>query len=150
MRALHSGPQLTLFLLRQEFWIIGDRNLIRKVFHNYEVCARQNAVGLSLLMGDLPAHRVNLCRVFLHTGLDYAGSIQVKSTKGSQKAYIALFICLSTKAVHLELVSDYSQRDFCQPLRDLFSVEDYHQIYTAIMARTSKVLIKILEEIFRL
>ena len=63
--------------------------------------------------GDLPAARVNrTASAFIHTGLDYADPITIQTTAGreykSQKAYIALFICFTTKALHLELVSDYT------------------------------------------
>lgn len=32
-RLLHSGPQLLLSNLRKRFWILGGRNLIRKITH---------------------------------------------------------------------------------------------------------------------
>ncbi|XP_071578599.1 uncharacterized protein [Temnothorax nylanderi] len=55
-------------------------------------------------------------RAFEHTGVDYAGPILVRSAKGrghkAHKAYIALFICMTTKAIHLELISDYSSAAF--------------------------------------
>lgn len=68
-------------------------------------------------MGDLPESRVNrTVRAFIHTGVDYAGPIAIRIAPGrghkSQKAYIALFVCLTTKAIHLELVSDYSSTTF--------------------------------------
>ncbi|XP_011865588.1 PREDICTED: uncharacterized protein LOC105560785 [Vollenhovia emeryi] len=68
-------------------------------------------------MGDLPEARVSsAARSFLHSGLDYAGPIQIRASAGrgitSRKAYIALFICLATKAIHLELVGDYSTQAF--------------------------------------
>ncbi|KYN08018.1 hypothetical protein ALC62_01007 [Cyphomyrmex costatus] len=68
-------------------------------------------------MGDLPEARVNrVSRAFIHSGVDYAGPIALRSAPGrghkSHKVYIALFICLTTKAIHLELVSDYSAATF--------------------------------------
>ncbi|XP_011698520.1 PREDICTED: uncharacterized protein LOC105456273 [Wasmannia auropunctata] len=68
-------------------------------------------------MGDLPEPRVNRAsRAFLHTGVDYAGPIVVRTAPGrghrSQKAYIAVFVCMTTKAIHLELVSDYTSPTF--------------------------------------
>ncbi|KAL6416444.1 hypothetical protein ACFW04_013469 [Cataglyphis niger] len=72
-------------------------------------------------MGDLPRLRVTPARPFLRTGVDYAGPIQLRTTKGrghrSYKAFIAVFVCLSTKAVHLEVVSDYSADAFLAALR---------------------------------
>jgi len=68
-------------------------------------------------MGNLPALRVSPPeRCFLHCGLDYAGPIQIRASSGrgitSRKAYIALFVCLATRAIHLELVGDYSTNAF--------------------------------------
>ncbi|XP_011861755.1 PREDICTED: uncharacterized protein LOC105558592, partial [Vollenhovia emeryi] len=55
-------------------------------------------------------------RCFASTGVDYAGPIKVRSSSGrgikSHKAYVALFICLATRAIHIELVSDYSTGAF--------------------------------------
>jgi len=68
-------------------------------------------------MDDLPAAGINrTIRAFVHTGVDYAGPIAVRTTPGrehkSQKAYITLFICLMIKALHLELIRDYTSLIF--------------------------------------
>lgn len=67
-------------------------------------------------MGSLPAPRINMSRAFEHTGVDYAGPIQMRVLKGrgnrSYKGYIAIFICLCTKAVHIEAVSDLTAQAF--------------------------------------
>lgn len=80
------------------------------------MCVRHRAVLATQRMAALPAYRVQRQRAFQHVGLDYAGPISVKTSKGrghhAHKAYIALFVCLTTKAVHLELVSDYSTPTF--------------------------------------
>lgn len=67
-------------------------------------------------MADYPCERVTVSRPFTYTGVDYAGPIVLKptgirSTK-TFKGYIALFVCFSTKAYHLELVSDLSSDAF--------------------------------------
>ncbi|XP_044598636.1 uncharacterized protein LOC123274906 [Cotesia glomerata] len=67
-------------------------------------------------MGQLPIHRVTPFRPFLHTGVDYAGPFMLKTWRGRNareyKAYIALFVCESTSAIHLELVTDYTTNAF--------------------------------------
>lgn len=67
-------------------------------------------------MADLPPARVTSMRAFLHTGIDYAGPFLVRNSPGrgykTHKAYIALFVCLCTRAIHLELVHDYSSPAF--------------------------------------
>ncbi|KYM95091.1 hypothetical protein ALC62_14274 [Cyphomyrmex costatus] len=59
---------------------------------------------------------LRLFRAFLHCGLDYAGPVPVRLNSGrgykSQKAYIGVFVCMTTRAIHLDLVSDYTTPAF--------------------------------------
>ncbi|XP_011707599.1 PREDICTED: uncharacterized protein LOC105462593 [Wasmannia auropunctata] len=116
-RAIHGGPQLTLALLREKFWILRARSLVRAVLYQCVTCTRERAQVPTELMGDLPSVRVTRAtRAFQHTGVDYAGPVLVRTTRGrghkAHKAYIAVLICMTTKAIHLELVSDYSTSAF--------------------------------------
>lgn len=43
LRCLHGGVQSTLFLLRQNFWVIGGKNLVRKIIHECVICIKQSA-----------------------------------------------------------------------------------------------------------
>ncbi|XP_049886828.1 uncharacterized protein LOC126381383 [Pectinophora gossypiella] len=74
-------------------------------------------------MGNLPAIRVTPSRPFAHTGVDYTGYVDVKLNRGKgvkvTKGYIAIFVCLSTKAVHIELVLDLSSQAFIAALKRL-------------------------------
>ncbi|XP_025156696.1 uncharacterized protein LOC112589053 [Harpegnathos saltator] len=117
LRTLHAGPELTLASLRNEYWILRARAVVRAVLHRCVKCARARAELPAELMGHLPQVRVTRSeRAFTHTGIDYAGPIAIRTTRGrgckSHKAYIALFICMTIKAVHIELVNDYSTAAF--------------------------------------
>lgn len=85
------------------------------------ICVQWRAATQQQIKGDLPRLRVTPARPFLHTKVDYASPIQLRTTKGhgyrAHKAFIAVFMCLSTKAVHLEVVSDYSADAFLTVLR---------------------------------
>ena len=58
-------------------------------------------------IGRSPAERVTPSRPFTKTGLDFAGPLTLKSSmsRSTRKAYIFIFVCFATKAVHIELVS---------------------------------------------
>ena len=62
-------------------------------------------------MADLPTERVTPSRPFTHCGIDFAGHFLVKNGETENKVYIAIFVCMSTKAVHMELVSSLSKDD---------------------------------------
>ncbi|XP_025267780.1 uncharacterized protein LOC112639101 [Camponotus floridanus] len=124
-RALHGGTQLTLSLIRQQYWIPQGRALVKEAILRCLPCVRWRAATPQQLMGDLPRERVVPARPFLHTGVDYAGPIQLRTTKGrghrSYKAFVAVFVCLASRAVHLEVVSDYTAEAFLAALRQFVS-----------------------------
>lgn len=109
---LHGGQQLTMAHLRQEYWILGANQSVRKHIHQCTTCVRYRATTRTQLMGNLPTDRVTPSRAFSHTGIDYAGPIWLKTsrlrTAKMEKGYIAVFVCLATKAIHLEAVSELS------------------------------------------
>lgn len=86
-------------------------------------------------MGQLPLTRVTPSRAFTHTGLDYAGPLTLKTWKGrgakTQKAWICIFVCLTTSAVHLEVVSDYSTDGFIATYKQFISRRGIpHSLYS--------------------
>jgi len=71
-------------------------------------------------MGQLPPLGVTQARPFLNSGVDYCGPFKIHYKIRGKKphtAYIAIFCCISTKAVHLELVSDLTTEAFWAALR---------------------------------
>lgn len=118
---LHGGAQSVLAAIRLKYWPIDGKNTVKKILRNCIRCCRSNPVMLNNIMGDLPVNRINFSRPFTHTGVDFFGpfNLLVKRIRGarSHKAYVAIFICLSVKAVHLELVNDLSSESFIAALR---------------------------------
>ncbi|XP_024867335.1 uncharacterized protein LOC112451741 [Temnothorax curvispinosus] len=72
-------------------------------------------------MADLPADRVRQAKQFSITGVDYAGPFSVynRRSRGATpfKAYVCLFVCFTTKAVHLELAFSLTTESFLSALR---------------------------------
>ncbi|XP_011699154.1 PREDICTED: uncharacterized protein LOC105456646 [Wasmannia auropunctata] len=115
-RMLHDRTQLTLGSLRQRFWIPGGRAAVRHHIYRCLPCVRWRAATPRSLMGNLSSPRVRISRAFANTGVDYAGPIWLRTSKGrghkAHKGFLAIFVCLSTRAVHLEVVSDYTTEAF--------------------------------------
>ena len=118
--ARHGGLTLTLSLLRENYWVVHARGRVKYAIRTCVICKRVNPTLATQLMGDLPSERCTPSRPFTHAGVDYAGPLKYRSAKGrghsTQKAWIVIFVCLSTKAVHLDLVTDYSSKAFLATL----------------------------------
>ena len=116
LRTMHGGTQLTLNYIRNNYWIVGGRAPIRSFILKCVKCTRYRQSRAQQLMGQLPSERITPSRPFLHSGVDYAGPFTIKTWKGKNaktyKAYMVLFVCFSTSAIHLELVTDYTTEAF--------------------------------------
>lgn len=72
-------------------------------------------------MGNLPAVRINQSRVFSKIGIDFCGPFYTKErlryNRAKIKSYVAVFICMSTKAIHIEVVRDLTTQSFLASLK---------------------------------
>ncbi|XP_076660720.1 uncharacterized protein LOC143364103 [Halictus rubicundus] len=119
-RLLHAGGQQTLASLHSRYWIISGRRIVRKVLRRCVTCFRTGPVSAQPLMGNLPADRVTPARPFHTCGVDYAGPLLVVDrgrSRTARKAYICIFVCMATKAIHLELAVDLTTDAFISCLR---------------------------------
>ncbi|XP_055622906.1 uncharacterized protein LOC129766405 [Toxorhynchites rutilus septentrionalis] len=124
LKLLHGGGRLLLSIIREEFWPLHGRQLVRSTTRNCFRCVRQNPQPYQQQIGQLPASRVTPSRSFSVTGVDYAGPLYMKPVHkkaAPAKAYLCLFVCFVTKAVHLELVGDLSTKGFLAALRRFIS-----------------------------
>lgn len=67
-------------------------------------------------MGNLPPARIRQAIPFAHTGIDFCGAFFIKKKKYRNrnriKVYICVFVRMSVKAIHLEVVSDLTSDGF--------------------------------------
>ena len=115
-RALHGGFRVTYCHVISRAWIIGGKRMVRDYLRSCMICSRTMSRPMNQAMAPLPSARVQPSRAFSRTGTDYAGPFQILSAKGrgirSTKGYVAVFVCMSTKAIHLELVGDLTTTSF--------------------------------------
>ena len=109
---LHCGSNDLACCIRQRYWVPQIRVLCRSVVHESVKCLK--VVGKPYSQQPFPAlpeDRVLQSKPFTVTGVDYTGALSIKNT-ASCKAYIALFTCAVTRAVHLEVVEDNYEQEF--------------------------------------
>lgn len=119
-RNFHTGITSTFNLSRQKYWILKGRRVVRELINKCVICYKGNPKVLNQIMGNLPKQRITPSRPFNHCGIDYAGPIFIKSRQGrgasKLKSYIAVFVCLATKAIHLETVGNLTTESFISAL----------------------------------
>uniref|UniRef100_A0A7I4Z4F9 Reverse transcriptase domain-containing protein n=1 Tax=Haemonchus contortus TaxID=6289 RepID=A0A7I4Z4F9_HAECO len=107
---MHCGRIHVLSLLRMRFWVPKPSAKVRKIFSQCEVCKREQGLPFPRPpMAPLPRDRSVICKPFQHVGCDYIGPF---TTDNNEKAYIALYTCLTTRTIHLELVDNLSASAF--------------------------------------
>ena len=103
---LHVGPTALLALISLQYHIVGAKNLTKSVSRTCIRCKKVYARTCTQQIGQLP--------------LAAAGPIMIKRgytrVRTLEKTYICLFICMATKAIHLEVVRDLSSAGFLAAL----------------------------------
>ena len=112
--SMHHGVETTLAQIRSKYWIVKGRKSVKEVLRNCVTCTRYQGLPMRPPPSpDLPDFRVeHSAHAFQATGLDFAGPLFVKGPARNNKTYILLSTCASSRAVHLELVTNMSVDGF--------------------------------------
>lgn len=125
VRLGHAGAQTVLSNIRLRYWPLDALREIKRIIRNCGICFRFSVQPCQQLMGDLPKSRICPARPFQLVGVDYAGPFFIKSSRLKrapiQKCYAAIFICMTTKAIHIEIVSDLTSEAFLATLKRFIS-----------------------------
>lgn len=118
----HAGVETTVNECRQYYWILRLRPVTRVIVRSCLPCRIRRAAPTSPSTGDLPPTRLaHHQRPFLFVGLDYFGPQSVTVGRRHEKRYVALFTCLTTRAVHLEVTASLSTDSAVMALRRMIA-----------------------------
>ncbi len=122
--SMHSGISQTLSSIRQEYWIPQGRTRIRSVLKDCHICRRVMGGPYKLpAMAPWPKEKMSKGPPFSYTGVDYFGPLYIKDEleATSKKAWVCLFTCIATHAIHLELIHDMTAEQFLMCFRRFIS-----------------------------
>ncbi|KAK3697505.1 hypothetical protein QZH41_002101 [Actinostola sp. cb2023] len=111
----HCGVEQTLCILREQFWVVKARVAIKKVLGKCIQCRKRMAPKAQQEMASLPKIRLTPYEPsFTYAGVDYFGPLWVKRGRGRvmEKRWGAIFVCMNTRAVHLEVAKSLETDDF--------------------------------------
>ncbi|XP_062713625.1 uncharacterized protein LOC134290488 [Aedes albopictus] len=122
----HLGQRGLLAVVRQRFWPLRAKSVIRKIIHHCIPCFKMRPSKATQLMGNLPDYRVQPAPIFSTAGVDFAGPFTFKSSTQSRKpmytnGYVCVFVCMSTRSLHLEPVSNLTSEAFLAALQRFVS-----------------------------
>ena len=105
----HQNTSAVVNELRQRVVFFNMVATVRRVVSSCSRCVMRRARPVLPQMGALPEDRLAVFQLpFSFVGLDYFGPVEVKVGKRHEKRWIALFTCLTTRAVYLEVVTSLS------------------------------------------
>lgn len=105
----HANTETVVNEIRQRYWIIGLRSALKSIANECYFCRIRRSLPQAPPTGDLPPERLaHHKRPFTHTGLDYFGPVTVTIGRRHEKRWVALYTCMTSRAVHLEIVNSLS------------------------------------------
>lgn len=132
----HAGTDWVHHHLRQRFWIVGSRVVIKEIIKGCFSCERERAKPGNQIMGQLPRPRVNRYLPFQQVGVDYGGRLNYNTDDGIKEMMLLIFTCLSTRALHLELTDTGDTPDFLLAWKRMMGVRGQPQHVYSDNAKT--------------
>ncbi|XP_075158166.1 uncharacterized protein LOC142231444 [Haematobia irritans] len=102
--------------VQTEYYITRLKPRVKGVIHRCKTCIIYKHKPSSQIMAPLPSERSTFSPPFHITGIDFAGPFELKSSSLRKapiiKGYVCVFVCFSTKAIHLEACTELSSAAF--------------------------------------
>ena len=152
-KVMHNGVRETLTELRSRFWLTKGRQVIRKQIYNWVACRRYERRSYKVEPSShIPEFRFKEGYPFSSTGVDFAGTVFVKTVFGREiqvsKVYISLFTCGRTRAIHIEFTPSLTTQAFIRCLRRFVARRGIPELIISDNAKTFKLAATQLTRIF--
>ncbi|KRZ71908.1 hypothetical protein T10_12807 [Trichinella papuae] len=125
----------------------GRRN-VKGVIRKCPCCKRVDSKPFVLKIAPLPADRIKPTRPFENTGLDLAGPLFIRHGKSVRKSYICIFTCMTSRVVHLKVISYVTALRLIEALRRFIARRGRPRILQSDNFRSFKQLIQELRQLF--
>ena len=102
----HQGVEYLRSIVQEHYTVLKLRSSLRSIKAHCLRCREFQAVTMQPIMSDLPKERLAYqSPPFTNTGVDYFGPFYVTVRRTTEKRWGFLFTCLTTRAVHVEIVT---------------------------------------------
>ena len=105
VRNFHQGLDYMRAVVNLKYVVLNLRWLLRNIENTCVACRKRKAQTVTHIMADLPIERLGYKQPpFSNAGVDYFGPFLVPIRRSTEKRWGFLFTCLTTRAVHIEVV----------------------------------------------
>ncbi|KAI7813336.1 hypothetical protein IRJ41_016654 [Triplophysa rosa] len=129
----HQGRLFTEGALRTAgFWLMNGKRSISSVIHKCVVCRKLRGMTETQKMADLSEERLSPSPPFTYVGLDVFGpfTVTARRTRGGHAEskcwaipyWAILFTCMSTRAIHIEVIESLDTSSCINALRRFFAI----------------------------
>ena len=102
----HQGVEYLRSIVQEHYTVLKLSSSLRSIKAHCLRCREFQAVTMQPIMSDLPKERLAYqSPPFTNTGVDYFGPFYVTVRRTTEKRWGFLFTCLTTRAVHVEIVT---------------------------------------------
>ncbi len=108
--------------LRRKYWVIRGRAAVRNHQRQCPECQRWRGQPHPPRMADLPPARLRIHQpAFYSTGVDCFGPYTIKVGRRTEKRWGIIFKCMTSRAVHIDILTSMDTDSFLMSLRRFVS-----------------------------
>ncbi|KAH9403312.1 hypothetical protein TYRP_015195 [Tyrophagus putrescentiae] len=102
----HPGVERTCSSIRERFFIINQRRMVKHFVNNCQICRRKRHTVSTIRHGPVPAFRYDVSSPpFTNTGIDLFGPVKVPM-EGDAKVYGVIYVCATSRLVYIDAIPD--------------------------------------------
>ena len=123
-----QGRQITHGAIREAgYWVIGGHRMVAALIESCVTCKRLRGAMMTQFMANLPPERMETSPPFSNVGFDVFGPWEITTRRlrgslGNAKLWGLIFTCLSSRAIHIEILETMDASSFICALRRFFAL----------------------------
>ena len=124
----HQGRQITSGAVREAgYWVVGAHRMISSLIESCVTCKKLRGAILTQHMANLPSDRLETSPPFSNVGFDVFGPWEIATRRlrggaANAKRWGLVFTCLSSRAIHIELLETMDASSFICALRRFLAI----------------------------
>ena len=124
----HLGVSVTASKVHAKYWIVKLHKLVKSIKSQCITCRKIEKKTSEQIIGQLPEEHLKPAPPWNSTAIDLFGPFKIRDEVKKRtfgKTYRVIFNCLASRAVHIDIASDYSTEKFLMLLRRFVSLRRY-------------------------